>query len=527
MSDDLSRSAGPGLGRSAARGAVTVLSGQAVRISVQLAGVVIMARFLGPDDYGVVAMVTALIGVGEVFRDFGLANAAIQAKILTPGQKSNLFWVNSGIGLTLCLIVIACSTVIADFYDDQRLVLVSMIMSSTFLFNGIVTQFRSDLNRKMKYQRLTSTEVGAQIVALALGITLASLDFGYWALVTQQVAQALILLVVMVIVTPWFPGWPDRTASIRPFLSFGANIVGAQLLNYASRNASTVVIGATLTASAVGLYNRAFQLMLLPLNQLNGPSTRVALPVLARLDGDKNRYDAFILLGQTVMLHVVSFAFALLGGQALSIITVALGNKWLDSVPIFQILLIAGFFQTAAYASNWVYLSKGLTGANLRFSLIARPVMIAFIIIGSFWGLYGVVWAFTISTALTWPFSLWWVARSSDAPARGMFFNGMRTMVAYGFATAVSFISTFYISDDHAIVRILVGLVAIVASIALLALIWPRFRRDVLAIIGARRLLRTSRAGGTPKKNSDGTPKSSRDTPGSASSASPTPEESP
>ena len=485
-----------------------------------------MARFLGPDDYGVVAMVTALVGVGEVFRDFGLANAAIQAKTLSQGQKSNLFWINSGIGLTLCILVISCSTLIANFYDDQRLVLVSMIMSSTFLFNGIVTQFRSDLNRKMKYQRLTMTEVGAQALALILGITLASMGVGYWALVAQQVSQAIILLVVMVIVTPWFPRWPDRTATIRPFLSFGANVVGAQLLNYASRNASTIVIGATLTASAVGLYNRAFQLMLLPLNQLNGPSTRVALPVLSRLDGDRKRYDAFILLGQTVMLHVVSFAFALLGGQALSIVVVALGSKWTSSVPIFQILLIAGFFQTAAYASNWVYLSKGLTGANLRFSLIARPFMIVLIIIGSFWGLYGVVWAFTLSTALTWPFSLWWVSRTSDAPARGLFFNGVRTIIAYGIATAVSFVSTLFVSEHLPILRIAIGLVAIIVTLALLAVVWPRFRRDVRAILGARKLLRSSRSGAAAARNSDSPSTVGRESPLSAPSTSPTPQES-
>ena len=501
MSETHDSGANPGLGRVAARGAVTILSGQAVRITVQLAGVVIMARLLGPSDYGVVAMVTALIGIGEIFRDFGLASAAIQAKVLTPAQKDNLFWVNSGIGLLLCIIVFSLAPLIANFYDDQRLVLVAMVLSSTFLLNGIVTQFRADLNRKMNFRRLTIAEVSAQALALGLGIYLASIGWGYWALVTQQVSQLVLLLGILIIVTPWFPHFWHPKESIRPFLSFGANIVGAQLLNYASRNTDSVVLGATLGAGPVGLYNRAFQLMLLPLNQLNGPSTRVALPVLSRLDGNKPRYDAFILLGQTVMLHLVSGVFALLGAQAYAIIYIALGETWLESVPVFQILLIAGFFQTAGYAANWVYLSKGLTRANLRFSLIARPIMIVIIVIGGFWGLYGVAGAYAFASALIWPFSLWWVARSSDAPARGLFFNGMRTISAYGFATFVSYLSTAFLPEDQLILRIVVGIAALLGALGLLALLWPAFRRDLKAIAGARSLLRSARkpAGDTSK----------------------------
>ncbi len=493
MSDDFAASSGSGLGRSAARGALTIMTGQGVRIIVQLSGVVIMARFLSATDYGILAMVTAIVGIGEVFRDFGLGNAAIQAKVLTPAQKDNLFWVNSGIGLLLCALVILCSSLIADFYGDKRLVLVAIILSTTFLFNGISTQFRSDLNRKMQFQRLTTAEVSSAIVSLTVAIIFAAQGGGYWALVLQQVLQPFLNLVFLIIATQWFPRFWHPKESIRQFVGFGANIAGTQLLAYASRNVPAVVLGATLGAGPVGLYNRAFQLMLLPLHQLNGPSTRVALPVLSRLDGDRERYDSFLLLGQTVMLHVVSMAFALLGAQAFAVIRISLGPNWIDTVPIFQILLIAGFFQTAGYASNWVYLSKGLTRANLNFSLISRPLMIVAVIIGAFWGLFGVTWAFAAASAIIWPFSLWWVGRFSDAPARALFFNGMRTIAAYGIATVISYFSTSFLGLDQLILRLVLGTVTLIAALALLTLIWPAFRRDVRTILGSRTLLRSAR----------------------------------
>ena len=112
----------PSLGRTAGRGAVVTFGGQVIRITIQLLGIVLMARLLSPSDYGVTAMVLAIIGVGEILRDFGLSSAAIQAKTLTAGQRANLFWINVGIGAALTGIVAALAHPIASFYDDERLV---------------------------------------------------------------------------------------------------------------------------------------------------------------------------------------------------------------------------------------------------------------------------------------------------------------------------------------------------------------------------------------------------------------------
>lgn len=487
-----------GLAAAGASGAITTFGGQLLRIAIQLTGVVVLARLLDPTDYGLIAMVTAIIGVGEVFRDFGLSSAAIQAASVSREQKSNLFWINTSIGLALALVVCAASGGIAALYDDERLVLVSLALSSTFLLNGIITQFRADLTRKLQFVRLTSAEVASQLLGLVIGIVLAALGAGYWALVAQQIAHHLIQLIILVVVTDWFPAGIYRRAEMKPFLGFGANIVGAQLLGYASRNVDSVVIGATLGAGPLGLYNRAFQLMLLPLNQLNAPSTRVALPILSRLQDDRDRFSAFILFGQSVMLNAVCFVFAFLGAQAYAIIAIALGDQWLASVPIFQILLVAGLFQTAGYATYWAFLAKGLTRSNLHYALLSRPLMVVIIVLGVFWGVNGVAAGYALGSFLLWPLGLWWIGRVSDVPVRAMFWNGMRALIAYSLATAASYASTYFLDPDALVLRLAVGFTALVAAVALIALIWPRFRRDLVAIAGARRYLRRERSGGAP-----------------------------
>lgn len=483
-----------GLGRAAGRGAATTLSGQLIRIAVQLTGIIILGHLLAPSDYGLIASVTAIIGVGEVFRDFGLSSAAIQARELSRNQKDNLFWINAVIGLGLTSIAILGSPLIAGLYGDDRLGPLTQVLAFTFLLNGLATQFRADLNRNLRFFALTASEIAAQVGGLTIGIIMAISGFGYWSLAGQQVSQGVLMLVLLIPVTRWFPRGFHRGTEIGHFVRFGSNVFGTQLLGYASRNTDSVVIGATLGAGPLGLYNRAFQLLLLPLNQINAPSTRVALPVLSRLQDDRERYAQFITLGQRIMLHLVTFILAFAAAQATPIIAITLGSQWLASAPIFQILSVAGFFQAAGYATYWVFLSKGLMRQNLYFSLISRPLLIGLVVVGSFWGLYGVAAAYSLGMAVSWPLSLWWISRVSDAPAGRLFVAGLRAVVAYGFAAGVSWAATLWVPAGEPVVSLAVGFGALVATVALLALVWPAFRRDVRSIAESRRFLRAQPA---------------------------------
>ena len=488
----------PSLGASASRGAAVTIGGQVVRIVVQLTGIMILARLLTPEDYGLLAMVTAIIGVGELVRDFGLSSAAIQAKRLSQGQKSNLFWLNTSIGGALTLITIGASWLIAALYGDDRLQAITAALSITFLLNGLSTQFRADLSRKLKFGRLVTIETVAQVIALALGIGFAFAGAGYWALVVQQVSQTLAAIVLLVILTGWLPGWISRTAPMRALLGYGVNMFGTQLLAYASRNVDSIVIGARFGAADLGLYNRAFQLMMLPLLQLNAPSTRVALPVLSRLQDNREKYAAFITFGQSALLTVVGAVLALLGAQAESVIRIMLGEQWLEAVPIFRILLVAGFFQAASYATYWVFLSKGLMRENLNYALLTRPLMIVAILVGSIWGMYGVAIAYSASIAIMWPMGLLWVRRSSDAPVGAMFFNGARSTLLFASGCVVSAVSTLGIDEDLPFVRVLVGGVVLLGWVALIAAVWPRVRRDLFDLLSARKYFgKSKRKGGS------------------------------
>ncbi|WP_344060137.1 lipopolysaccharide biosynthesis protein [Microbacterium pumilum] len=484
----------PSLGASASRGAAVTAGAQIFRIGIQLAGIVILARLVTPYDYGMITMILAIIGIGEVLRDFGLAQASIQARTITRGQQSNLFWTNTGVGLVLTIVTIGLSWAIAAFYGTPGLQPLTVVLASTFLLRGMTTQFMAHMARNLRFGRLSTAETVGQLVALGVAIVMALMGFGAWALVAQQVAQAAFTLVIMVMLAQWLPGWIDRHATIRPFLRYGVGVAGSQLLSYASRNVDSVVIGARFGATPLGLYNRAFQLMMLPLSQINAPATRVAVPVLSRLQDERKRFAQFILLGQFATLLLVGSITAICISQAYPVILVFLGPEWLDAAPLFQILAVGGIFQAVSYASYWVFLAKGLTKQNFYYALVTRPIMIGVILLGSMWGVEGVAWAYSLSLAVFWPVSLIWLSRISDAPAREMFLTGLGGVAITAAATAAAWGSSLLIPEGLSLVRIAVGIVVTLATIALIALIFPPVRRQMVGLLELRRHFRRSTA---------------------------------
>lgn len=474
----------------AASGAAVTMGAQLAKIAVQFGGIVLLARLLSPRDYGLVAMVMAIVGVGEILRDFGLSTAAVQAHRLSREQRDNLFWINTLFGSALGAAVYLGAGAIAALYKEPELRVITQVLALTFVFNGITTQFRAHLNRDMRFGRLASADVCGQVAGLATAVGAALLGAGYWALVIQQLVQGLVILLLMAWATRWLPGLPHRGAQMGKLLNFGWALMATQLLGYVSTNISQVIIGQRLGSVALGQFNRAFALVTMPLNQLNAPATSVALPTLSRLRGEPARYNAFLLHGQTVMVHFMVALFTVGCALAEPLVLLVLGNQWQPAIPIFRILAAGAVFQMAAYAAYWVFLSKGLTGAQLRYAIVSRSFLIACILVGSRWGVLGVAAGYAVGTALLWPSVLWWIGKLSDAPAGRMFGNGARAIIGYGLCAVAAWGGCEAVATHAPLVRLLAGGTAAAAMLALVCLLWPAFRRDVGGILGSRHLLR-------------------------------------
>lgn len=470
------------LGQQAARGVLLTVSAQLVKIGLQVGGVVVLARLLTPGDYGLVAMVTAIVGVAEIFRDFGLSAAAVQAKRLSRAQRDNLFWLNTAAGGLLAVLVITCAPLIALWYGRSELTDLARVLSLVFLMNGMTTQYRAGLNRELRFSHIAVVDIAAPIVALALAIVVARAGGGYWSLVAQQLATSFVLLVGAVAFARWIPRLPRRREPMGDLLTFGWHLAGSQLVGYVGNNVDSLTVGYRFGAEPLGLYNRAFQLLMTPLGQLRQPTTTVALPVLSRLKEDREGSDRYVQRGQLALGLTLVAGLGVVVGAASPITSIFLGGQWLQVEPILRLLAVAAMFQTLAYVGYWVYLAHGLTKELLQYTLISVPIKIICILVGSHWGVVGVAWGYAVAPALAWPLSFWWLARKSSIAVGKLFAGAGRILVLSSFVAASSYAACVLAQGWSRWPQL--GLaIAFAGAVYSVTMLVPKFRRDVLGVL--------------------------------------------
>lgn len=472
------------LGAKAAGGAGKMSLGQVARVLIQLCGVVILARLLTPEDYGLVAMVMAIIGIAGILRDFGLTFASVQSREMTPAMRSNLFWVNAAVGVVAAILVVAASWPIAAFYGDDRLVTVTWALAPIYLINALSAQYQADLNRRMRFGALVIVDVGSNALALICGVAAALVGFEYWALVVQQLGIAGFGLVFNVFLGKWVPRLYDRAVSINSQVGNGFYIFLSQILNYASRNADVMIIGARLDAGVAGHYNQAFNLYSTPVRAINSPATRIAVAVLAKVQDDVDSFRKFIVKAQIAITHPVMLVMAC--GLAFGSVLVpwVLGDRWTATGPILQILCVAGAAQVSNLPVAWCYIATGTNKENFKLQVVYRPLTIVALFVGSYWGVVGVATAFVIGQVGGWLLQLWWCKRVEIVPRRDLLVVGLRGWGLYVVPGAIAAVVVEVLPADYAVIG---GIGAFVASIGVAVLASKHVRNDIGIAIGATR----------------------------------------
>ena len=401
------------LARKSVYGGAMVMGTQGALFVMQLAGLAILARLLTPADYGLIGMVMVVINFAGMFKDAGLPMATVQKDAITREQISSLFWINIAIGGALCLTILAMSPLVGWFYGRPELVPVTALLSLTLLLSGAMLQHQALLRRNMRFGSLAFVQVGAQFVTLLVTVALALMGWGYWALVGGAVANEMSAVAMTYYLCPWIPGRFRRGTGARNMVIFGCHLTGSNFINYLSRNLDNLLIGKFVGAEPLGIYTRAYGLLLLPINQLNSPITRVAIPALSALKDSPRQFRAYYL---RALGAIVFFGFPLVTWLFIAadeIILIVLGETWVDSVLIFRILIGAAWMGVTNFAVGWVLIPLGQTGRLVRWNLAAGAATCTAIVVGLHWGLVGVALAVSISHVLLKGPHLWYGYRFS------------------------------------------------------------------------------------------------------------------
>lgn len=386
-------------GRAVSSGFITATS-QAVIFGLTMGSTVILARLLTPHDFGLVAMVVTVTGFLKNFKNAGLSAATIQSAEITHGQVSNLFWINVGLGVVACGIVAALAPVVAWFYHEPKLILITFVLALTFVFEGLSVQNTALLNRQMRFKAIAAIQIGSMLTGMVIGIGMALSDCGYWSLVGMQLAMPVLSFALSWLMCRWRPSLPKRNSGTRPLLTFGANLTASSFIYSLIGGMDGLLIGKLYGAEVVGLYTRAGALLRRPMEQLLSPVNRVFIPVLSRMQDQPERFRrAFLQLFHALAL--LSFLFSgLCLPLALPITMVVLGPKWEAAANIFASLTVAALFTPLAATCSWLFESQGRGKDALLMSVLSSGVTLVAYLAGLPFGAFGVALSWAISTIL-------------------------------------------------------------------------------------------------------------------------------
>lgn len=470
----------------ASRGALTTLMWQMMKVGTQLISTIFLARLLDPTIFGLFAMILAVTGVADLLRDFGLSQAAIQAKTLTEHQKTNLFWLNLAFGLILAAVVFAVAPAVSYIYREPSLTPLTRVFSVVFFINGASTQFIAELTRKMRFFSLNLVSTAPQVLALIVAIIWAVEEPSPWVLVGQQIVATSATLLLALALAHWWPGRPRRGVSMAKLLHFGIGRLGTQLLDYSVQNVDNLAIGAVYGSTPLGLYGKAYQLLMMPINQLLLPMTQVALPVLSRLQDDRERFMKFLLRGQLVGALAAGFIYGLVFGLAKPLVLIVFGAAWLPIVPILQALTVGGIFRALHQVAYWSFISLGLSTQQFRFYLVTQPILIVFLLAGLPWGPLGVAIGHSIGYILFWAVELLKVQRITGMDFRPLMVNALRLFCVVSLPTGtIGLVSTRV--AESASLQILLGVAGSCVWFALVCLLSDHARRDVRDMLATLR----------------------------------------
>jgi PST family polysaccharide transporter len=457
-----------GLGRQSVRGGAISILSRGINAVLQVASVLFLARLLTPEDYGLVAMVTALTGFAPVLVDLGTKDAVVQRLSITEEEVSSLFWLTMGVGVALALLVSASGSVIAGFYHEPRLTPIVLVSSLTFVASALTAQHQGLLRRAVMFRELAIIDVVSNVLSISAAVVIAYVGFGYWALVIRPVAMYSLTAVGTWMYCRWLPRKPVVTGGVKQMVSFGLSVSGFSLTDFVGRNSDRVAVGHGLGARTLGFYQNALFIYDNLLDVLVFQLHQVAIASLSKLQNDLVELRRSWAKALSTATFYAMPAFGVLAVTSRDLVIMLLGPKWASAGVILSVLALRGIPHSAERTLGWLHVAAGKTNRWFRWGVAATCGQLLALVIGIRFGTMGVAYAYVIFMFISFIPALAYAGHPLGIKVRdviravGAQLVGALTAVALGFAlrpaltSFSSFTRTAILGVSYAAVYLLV-----------------------------------------------------------------------
>lgn len=320
---------------------------------------IVLARFLSPDDYGLVGLMTVFTAVATSIVDSGFGSALIQRRNITQADFCTVFYWNICISSVIYLILFALADKIAGYFSQPRLAEILRIQSITLIINAFCVVQTAKLTKYLKFKSLAFRTIVGNFSGACVGIVLAIFGFGVWSLVFQVLTSAFVSALLIWYIADWRPTLIFSLPSFRDMYKFGGYIFVTGICDTLYTNLLSFIIGRHFSIRDLGLYTQAKKLENVPVDGTSSVLGQVLFPVYASIASDRRRHKELVRKNVTVITYLTFPLMTLLIVIAEPLISILFGERWIDCVPMFQILCIFGMFSPLNRANSQIFSSIG------------------------------------------------------------------------------------------------------------------------------------------------------------------------
>jgi O-antigen/teichoic acid export membrane protein len=353
----------------------------------------ILARWLGPEDFGLIGMIAVFIGIGNSLVDSGMTSSLIRTPNATNSDFTTVFYINLGMSILVYAILFFSAPWIAAFYEQEILTNVIRIYCLVFILSALTSVQLAILTKNMQFRKLTLFNMPSTLIGATVGLSLGYFGFGVWSIVSMYLATQVVLSIFLWINASWKPRLDFSREKMQYHYSFGYKIMLSGLIDIIFRNSYNVIIGKFFPIQTLGYYERAQRFNDYPSTTLTGIINKVTYPMMSQLQDDTVKLARVYRR----LLRVAFFAIAplMLGFAAIAtpLFDLVLGETWLPAVPFFRILSLAALLYPIHAFNVNILQVYGRSDLFLKLEIIKKSFLALGLFIGFQFGVYGLVWS--------------------------------------------------------------------------------------------------------------------------------------
>lgn len=379
---------------------------------------IILARLLLPEVYGLIAIVGIFVAIGRNLVDGGMTSSLIRTIDADQRDYSTVFFLNLIASFVLYSILFVCAPYISSFFELPQLTALLRVYTLSFIIQALANVQTTRLTKELNFKLQMYMQIPATICGGIVGVLLAYSGYGVWSLVMMYLTTTTVFMVQHWFRTDWRPDFIIDKEKLKYHFNFGYKVTLSGLVTTAYHHSYTLIIGKLFSATQLGFYNQANTLRMFPVQNLTDALGKVTYPVFSSIQEDNQRLRAMFKKITSAVFFIVAPMMLFLVIIAEPLFRLVLTEKWLPSVPFFQILALSAIVYPVSMYNLNIILAKGRSDLHLKMELIKKLSSIMFLLLIIPFGIWGAIYAQSISMLIHAFVNVYYCGKQIDYPVQ-------------------------------------------------------------------------------------------------------------